>query len=72
MNLLLQHLAETQTISDSQWGFHSGKSTVKALLETTHNCLNVLEKGKEVGAVFFDFRRPIRLSSPPSTVGKAG
>jgi len=57
VNLLLQHLAETQPISDSQCGFQSGKSTVTALLETTHNYFNVLEKGKEVGAVFSDFRR---------------
>ena len=35
----------------------SGKSTVTALLESTHNWFNVNEKGREVGAVFFDFRK---------------
>ena len=29
---------------------------VTALSETTHNWFNVLQKGIEVGAVFFDFR----------------
>ena len=36
-NLVLQHLMVTQPIFASQWGFQSGKSTVTALLETTHN-----------------------------------
>jgi len=36
------------------------ENLVTALLETTHNCFNVLEKGKEVGAVFFDFRRAFK------------
>ena len=59
MNLLLQHLVETQPISDSravglpEWKIY----TVTALLENTHNWFNVLEKSKEVGAVFFDFRK---------------
>ena len=35
VNLLLQHLVETQPISDSQWGFQSGKSTVTALGNNT-------------------------------------
>ena len=38
---------------DSQWSFQRGKSTVTALLETTHNWLEILEREKEVGAVFF-------------------
>ena len=57
MNLLLQHLMEMQPISDSQWIFHRGRSTVTALLESTHNWFEMLERRKEVGAVFFDFRK---------------
>ena len=53
MSLLLQHLMEMQPISDSQWIFQRGKSTVTALLETTHNWFEMLERGKEVEAVFF-------------------
>ena len=43
--------------TDSQWGFQRGKSTVTTLLETTHNWFEILERGREVGAVFFDFRK---------------
>ena len=48
MNLLLQPLMETQPISDSQWSFQRGKSTVIALLETTRNWFEMLERGKEI------------------------
>ena len=51
MNLLSQHLMEKQPISNSQWSFQRVKSTVTALLENTHNCFEMLERGKEVGAV---------------------
>lgn len=55
--LVASHLDEFHPISQSQWGFQSGKSTVTALLETTHNWFQLMEDGKEVGAVFFDFRK---------------
>ena len=35
----------------------SGKSTVAALLSTTEDWFQLLERGKEVGAVFFDFHK---------------
>jgi len=47
----------------------SGKSTVTPLSETTHNWFNVNEKGREVGAVFFDFRKTF---DSPTAIGKAG
>ena len=42
------------TLSQTQWGFQPGKSTVTALLSTTHGWLTTLEEGKEIGAVFLD------------------
>ena len=42
-------------LSNSQWGFQAGKSTVTALLATTYDFLNQLEAGKEICTVFFDF-----------------
>ena len=33
------------------------KSTTTALLETTHNWLQLLESGRDVGAIFFDFKK---------------
>ena len=56
-NLLLQQLTEARSIFATQWRFQCGKSTVTALLETTHNWFEMLEKGNEVGAVFFDFKK---------------
>ena len=56
-NLLLQQLTEARSIFATQWGFQCGKSTVTALLETTYNWFEMLEKGNEVGAVFFDFKK---------------
>ena len=55
--VLYHNLQETQPLSNSQWGFQAGKSTVTALLETTHNWLQLMETGQEVGAVFFDFKK---------------
>ena len=52
-SLLNHHLQNTQPLSNFQWGFQAGKSTVSALLEITHNKLQLMEKGHEVGAVFF-------------------
>ena len=56
-SLLSKHLDQSHPISDSQWGFQAGKSTTTALLETTNNWFQLLESGREVGAVFFDFRK---------------
>ena len=56
-NLLLQQLTEARSIFATQWGFQCGKSTVTALLKTTHNWFEMLEKGNEVGTVFFDFKK---------------
>ena len=45
------------TLSQTQWGFQPGKSTVTALLSTTHGWLTTLEEGKEIGAVFLDLQK---------------
>ena len=55
--LIADHVETHRPLSTSQWGFQAGKSTVTALLSTTHNILNLLEAGNEVCAVFFDFRK---------------
>ena len=44
-------------LSNSQWGFQPGKSTVTALLATVDNWLRMLDEGSEIGAVFFDLRK---------------
>ena len=35
--LIMQHLEDYHPLADSQWGFQHGKSTVSALLSTTHS-----------------------------------
>ena len=52
--LMYEHLANQQELSDSQWGFRSGRSTVTALLSVTQEWLSTLEHGHELCAVFFD------------------
>jgi len=62
-NLVSQHLAERTLISDAQWRFTPGKSTITALLSTNHNILQFLEHGTDVCLTFFD------LSSNSTHIG---
>ena len=55
--VITNHLQTFHHLAESQWGFLPGKSTVTALLVTTHNWLSILEGGGEIGAVFFDLRK---------------
>ena len=55
--LMYEHLSNQQVLTDSQWGFCSGQSTVTALLSVTQEWLSALERGQEIGAVFFDYRK---------------
>ena len=45
------------SLAACQWGFLEGRSTVTALLHCTNEWLKALEDGKEVCAVFLDFRK---------------
>ena len=55
--LITEHLSSCHPICESQWGFQVGKSTVSALLATTHDWLQHLEAGQDVCAVFFDLKK---------------
>ena len=55
--LLWQHLNANGLVSDSQWGFCPGKSTVTALLSTFHAIFQLLGKGSDVCLIFFDLRK---------------
>ena len=55
--IITNHLQTFHPLSESQWGFLPGKSTVTALLATTHNWLSILEGGGEIDAIFFDLRK---------------
>ena len=55
--LIYSHLNQYHPLSDSQWGFRNGRSTVSALLLTIHHWLQLMESGKDVCAVFLDYRK---------------
>ena len=56
-NIMKNHLTDHSPLSAQQWGFTAKKSTTSALLSFTHNCLESLDNGNEVGAVFFDLSK---------------
>ena len=53
-SMVLKHLFEKKILSDDQWGFSSGKSTVTALLSSINDILQLLESGADVSMIFFD------------------
>ena len=54
---IFMHLQSAYPLSESQWGFCSGKSTIKALLTATNDWLEMMESGIEAAAVFFYFTK---------------
>ena len=52
--LLVDYLNKTCPLSNKQWGFQHGKSTTTALLYVIDQWFQLLERGQEVCAVFFD------------------
>ena len=55
--LISNHISQYSPLSNTQWDFQPGKSTVQALLVTIDNWLQCLERGSDIGAVFFDFKK---------------
>ena len=55
--LIFNHIESTTPLALQQWGFRSGRSTVSALLDDTHQWFQSLDTGKEVCAIFFDLRK---------------
>lgn len=49
--IILDHLIDTDFLSENQWGFRSKLSTGIALLLATNDWFSYLDKSKEVGAV---------------------
>ena len=46
--VVISHLNETFPLSNKQWGFQSGKSTVTALLTVTHDWFRTLESRQDI------------------------
>ena len=55
--LLMEHVIKRNLISESQWGFLSGRSTTAALLSVTDCWHKHLEAGREVCAIFLDLQK---------------
>ena len=55
--LVTEHLHSEYPLSENQWGSQAGKSKIAALLGMCHNWLEFMENGKEVEAIFFDFKK---------------
>ena len=55
--VITTHLNETRPLSNKQWGFQPGKSTVTALLAVTHDWLKALESRHNVCSVFLDLHK---------------
>ena len=55
--LLVDYLNKTCPLSNKQWEFQHGKSTTTALLYVIDQWFQLLERGQEVCAVFFDLRK---------------
>ena len=56
-NRLLQEINSRHPISDNQWGFSQGKSTVGALSTVVNNWHQSLEAKMNVCTVFFDLKK---------------
>ena len=54
---ITNHLNDHHPLSNKQWGFQSGKSTVAALLSVTHDWFQALEYGQEVCSIFSDLKK---------------
>ena len=52
--LLLEHMENASPLAPQQWGFHSRRSTVSALIDATYNWAQAIDNGKEICAFFFD------------------
>lgn len=55
--LVFEHMVDRNMLSQDQWGFTPGKSTVTALISTFYDILQNMDKGLEVSLVFFDIRK---------------
>lgn len=56
-SIISDHLADNHPISDSQWGFRKGMSTITAVLSLTHEWLLQLDHSQEICCIFFDFKK---------------
>ena len=54
---LWEDLVHGSSISECQWGFQKHKSTTTALLSTTHEWFQLMDRKLDVMCVFFDYKK---------------
>ena len=54
---LLEHLQTNNILTDSQFGFRNGRSTVLPLLTVVNHWHLALEKGNQAACVYFDYKK---------------
>ena len=71
-NNIIDHLEEVAPIAPNQWGFMPGRSTTSALLSITniYSCLQAMDMGHDVCAIFFDIRKAFDSVSHRSLMKK--
>ena len=55
--LLLEHFESNSVLSDSQFGFRKGRSTIVPLMVAVHHSHQFLERKQQVMCVFFDIHK---------------
>lgn len=65
---IICHIEELHPLSDCQWGFRDGCSTVAALLSTTHDWLQCIESGTDICAVSFWLQKKHLTTGSPSSL----
>ena len=60
-HILLQFLTRDNLLSNDQFGFRAGRSTVTPLLLATHRWHSILNNRQNVGCVFFDLKKGLGL-----------
>ncbi|EYC06910.1 hypothetical protein Y032_0073g764 [Ancylostoma ceylanicum] len=52
---IVAHLSSHSIISDNQHGFQKGKSTVTAMIQVLNDWTSLVDEGKNVDVIYFDF-----------------
>ena len=52
-----KHMEDNELISDKQWGFPKGRSTIGLLLQIKEKWKSQIDRGYVVGIIFIDFQK---------------
>ena len=58
-----KHLEDNELISDKQWGFRKGRSTLGLLLQLGRKWKSEIDRGYVIGIIFIDFQKAFDVES---------